>query len=96
MAAQQLAYGSSQGVRSKRFLNKSVLVGHGFVSVVDTATYKGLPLREYWQELVSQQEQSGLSVHAFCKQRDVTEASFYNWRKQLRNNTGVGFALVDG
>jgi transposase-like protein len=56
---------------------------------------KGLPRREYWQELVSQQEQSGLSVYAFCKQRDVTEASFYNWRKQLRNNTGVGFALVD-
>jgi hypothetical protein len=56
---------------------------------------KGLPRREYWQELVSQQEQSGLSVHAFRKQRDVTEASFYNWRKQLRNNTGVGFALVD-
>jgi len=44
---------------------------------------------------VSQQEQSGLSVHAFCKQRDVTEASFYNWRKQSRNNAAVGFALVD-
>src|SRR5713101_6639473 len=57
---------------------------------------KGLPRREYWQELVSQQEKSGLSVHAFCKQRDVTEASFYNWRKQLRNNTGVGFALAQG
>jgi hypothetical protein len=56
---------------------------------------KGLPRREYWRELVSQQEQSGLSVHAFCKRRDVTEASFYNWRKQLRNYATVGFALVD-
>ena len=25
----------------------------------------------------------------------MTEASFYNWRKQLRNNAAVGFALVD-
>jgi len=55
---------------------------------------QGLPRREYRQELVSQQE-SGLSAHAFCKQQDLTEVSFYNWRKQLRNNTGVGFALVD-
>src|ERR1700730_17777730 len=54
-----------------------------------------LPRREYWREIVSQQEQSDLSVHAFCEQRGVTEASFYNWRKQLRNNTAVGFALVD-
>jgi hypothetical protein len=60
-----------------------------------TNNEKDLPRREYWRELVSQQEQSGLSVHAFCKQRDVTEASFYNWRKQLRNNNSVGFALVD-
>lgn len=60
-----------------------------------TNNEKGLPRREYWRELVSQQEQSGLSVHAFCKKQDVTEASFYNWRKQLRNNTAVGFALVD-
>ncbi len=56
---------------------------------------KRLPRREYWRELVSQQEQSGLSVHAFCKQRGVTEACFYNWRKQLRNNAALGFALVD-
>jgi transposase-like protein len=53
------------------------------------------PRREYWQELVAQQEQSGLSVHAFCEQRGVTEASFYGWRKQLRGGSPVGFALVE-
>lgn len=42
-----------------------------------------------------QQEQSGLTVHAFCEQRGVTEASFYGWRKQLRGGVPVGFALVE-
>jgi transposase-like protein len=56
---------------------------------------KHRPRREYWQELVAQQEQSGLSVHAFCEQRGVTEASFYGWRKQLRGGSPVGFALVE-
>jgi transposase-like protein len=51
--------------------------------------------RDYWQELIAQQEQSGLRVHAFCEQRGVTEASFYNWRKQLRGGAPVGFALVE-
>jgi transposase-like protein len=56
---------------------------------------KNRPRREYWQELIAQQEQSGLSVHAFCGQRGVTEASFYGWRKQLRGESPVGFALVE-
>ena len=53
------------------------------------------PRREYWQELIAQQEQSGLGVHAFCVQHGVTEASFYGWRKQLRGGSPVGFALVE-
>jgi transposase-like protein len=55
---------------------------------------KDRPRREYWQELIAEQGQSGLSVHAFCIQRGVTEASFYGWRKQLRGGSPVGFALV--
>jgi len=51
--------------------------------------------REYWHELVKQQEQSGQTVHAFCIEQGVTEASFYNWRKQLRGDAPVRFALVD-
>jgi|KBSMisStandDraft_5_1062788.scaffolds.fasta_scaffold67737_5 transposase-like protein len=56
---------------------------------------KHRPRCEYWQELILQQEQSGLTVHAFCEQRGVTEASFYGWRKQLRGEAPVGFALVE-
>ena len=56
---------------------------------------KHRPRREYWREVISQQERSGLTVHAFCIQQGLTEASFYNWRKQLRGNVPVSFALVE-
>lgn len=56
---------------------------------------KAQPRREYWQEVITQQEQSGLGVHAFCRHRGVTEASFYGWRKQLRGGAPVEFALVE-
>jgi len=55
---------------------------------------KHRPRREYWREVISQQERSGLTVHAFCIQQGLTEASFYNWRKQLRGNAPMSFALV--
>jgi transposase-like protein len=50
--------------------------------------------REYWRELIAQQEKSGTAVQAFCAQQGVTEASFYSWRKQLRATAAVSFALV--
>jgi transposase-like protein len=58
-------------------------------------TEQSRPRREYWRELIAQQEQSGLTVHAFCVRQGVTEASFYHWRKQLRDNAPVRFALVE-
>jgi transposase-like protein len=58
-------------------------------------TEKSRPRSEYWRELIRQQEQSGMKVKAFCVQQGVTEASFYNWRKQLRCEVPVRFALVD-
>jgi hypothetical protein len=56
---------------------------------------KRRPRNEYWRELITQQKHSGLTVHAFCIQQGVTEATFYNWRKRLRNSVPVGFALVE-
>jgi transposase-like protein len=49
---------------------------------------------EYWRELIARQEQSGMTVQGFCAQQGVTEASFYGWRKQLREGATVSFALV--
>ena len=48
-----------------------------------------------WQELIRQQEQSKLSVSAFCRQHGFSDQSFYNWRKRLAADEPVRFALVE-
>lgn len=40
--------------------------------------------RERWERLISEQSRSGLSVAEFCRRRDLAQASFYQWRKKLR------------
>ncbi len=48
-----------------------------------------------WLELIRQQQQSSLSVSAFCRQHGFSDQSFYNWRKRLAASEPVRFALVD-
>lgn len=36
-----------------------------------------------WQKLVNQQASSGLSAAAFCRQMEISYASFMAWRKRL-------------
>ena len=50
---------------------------------------------EQWRERIAEQERSGLSVKQFCKERDLTECTFYAWRKRLRKKEPVRFALVE-
>lgn len=38
----------------------------------------------WWKALVREQARSGQTVRAFCQQRQVSENSFYFWRKELR------------
>jgi transposase-like protein len=52
-------------------------------------------LQKKWQELIRLQEQSKLSVSAFCRQHGFSDQSFYNWRKRLAADQPVRFALVD-
>jgi Transposase len=58
------------------------------------ATARGA-LQKKWQELIRQQEQSKLSVSAFCRQHGFSDQSFYNWRKRLTADEPVRFALVE-
>lgn len=51
--------------------------------------------REHWRQLVNEQEASGKSVRKFCREKDISEFSFYNWRRRLRTEQPVTFALVD-
>ena len=50
--------------------------------------------RETWRKRITEQQKSGLSVGAYCKQNDVAEHNFYYWRKAMRGDKGVTFALV--
>ncbi len=37
----------------------------------------------YWQEIIGRQADSGLSVRQFCVAEQVSEPSFYAWRRKL-------------
>src|SRR5215471_1039120 len=50
---------------------------------------------EYWRERIAAQERSGLSVEQFCKEQGLNNPSFYYWRKRLRQQTAVRFALIE-
>ena len=50
---------------------------------------------EYWRERIAAQERSGLTVQQFCKEQGLNNPSFYYWRKRLRQQAPVRFALVE-
>ena len=50
---------------------------------------------EYWRERIAEQERSGMSVHRFCEDQGFTEQSFYLWRKRLRKQQPMRFALLE-
>jgi transposase-like protein len=51
--------------------------------------------REYWSKLIAEQEASGETIRAFCKERDVADHCFYFWRKRLGTSKPVQFALLN-
>ena len=55
-------------------------------------------LEKKWQGLIREQQQSRLSVSAFCRRHGFSDQSFYNWRRRLTadgKDEPVRFALVD-
>ena len=46
--------------------------------------------REQWQAWVLEQAESSLSISEFCRDVDVSEASFYNWRRKLAGEAKAG------
>jgi hypothetical protein len=49
----------------------------------------------YWLERIAEQERSGIPVQQFCKERGITEQTFYVWRKRFRKQETARFALVE-
>ena len=50
--------------------------------------------REYWSKLIAEQEASGQTIRAFCRERNMGEHCFYIWRKRLHQSEPVQFALL--
>ena len=38
----------------------------------------------FWREVIADQQRSGASVQAFCRNRQLNESSFYRWRKRIQ------------
>ena len=60
-----------------------------------TTEKRGAARSEYWRERIAEQERSGISVKQFCEDRSLTEQSFYVWRKRLRKQQPMRFALLE-
>jgi len=50
--------------------------------------------REYWSNLIAEQEASGQTIRAFCQKQSIGDHSFYYWRKRLQKSAPVQFALL--
>jgi hypothetical protein len=47
----------------------------------------------YWRSVVRRQERSGLSVRQFCREEQLSEASFYGWKRKIASrdrHAGIG------
>lgn len=49
---------------------------------------RDVQLEARWRGLLAAQRKSGLSVRAFCAREQVTEPSFYAWRREVRVRDG--------
>lgn len=47
-----------------------------------------------WRSLVSEQEESGQSIAAFCRAREVPESLFHYWKKRVREAARAPFMEV--
>ena len=63
--------------------------------MTETSIEEAISKDDQWRERIAERERSGLSVKQFCKERGVSEYSFYTWRKRLAKKEPVRFALVD-
>ena len=50
--------------------------------------------RTKWRKLISEQMQSGESVSAFCRERNLHASHLYWWKKRLREETAARFVEV--
>jgi transposase-like protein len=50
--------------------------------------------REFWSNLIAEQEASGQTIRAFCQAQGVGDHSCYDWRKRLQKSDPAQFTLL--
>jgi len=60
------------------------------------SSQRGNSKEQFWRRMVRQWRSSGLSVRDFCAEKDLSEPSFYAWRRTLaeRDAEAVRFVPV--
>jgi hypothetical protein len=54
-------------------------------AIVMPGQHHGDPkLEQFWRKMLADWQKSGRTVRAFCANRQLSEASFYGWRRTLR------------
>ena len=51
--------------------------------------------RKYWRKLIAEQQASGQKVLTFCRERGISQYSFYKWRQRLRQGAEPRFAELE-
>jgi hypothetical protein len=52
------------------------------------------PGAEAWRPIIDGQRLSGLTVAAYCRERRITQGSFYAWKRRLRSAAKPGRSLM--
>lgn len=50
---------------------------------------------ECWARLIAEQEAGSESVRAFCRRLEIGEKAFHWWRRRLRDEEAIRFAVVE-
>lgn len=50
---------------------------------------------KYWGKLIAEQEAGKQRIGQFCRDRAISEPSFYYWRNRLRKSAAVRFAVLE-
>lgn len=51
-------------------------------------TRRSAEKEHFWRNTLQEQADSGLSVRAFCIRENLSEASFYAWRREIQERDG--------
>lgn len=57
-------------------------------------TKRSQKTRTKWRRLISEQERSGQTVVAFCRERGITRSYFFAWKRRLREESPMKFLEV--